>query len=112
MRTSVYKEKIQSILGQSHLISISDIKEKIPEADFSTLFRNIEQLCADGKARKIVISKDTVLYETVHEDTHDHFVCNDCGTIESFHMPKNINLANKVVVTDILVRGICNNCTK
>jgi Fe2+ or Zn2+ uptake regulation protein len=110
MRSSVYKEKILAVLGKTHLISITDIQKKVPGVDFSTVFRNVEQLCADGLVRKVVISKDSVLYEVIGKtDSHDHFVCNDCGTIESVKAPK-IALAGNAVATDILIRGTCTNC--
>ncbi len=111
MRLNVYKEKKLAVLKMSHLLSITAIQKKLSKADFSTVFRNLEQLCTAGAVRKVIISKDTILYEvaeTAHR--HDHFVCTDCGTIESIHLPKKI-VSNRTV-NDILVRGTCSDCIK
>ena len=111
MRTNVYKEKILAAFKEAHLLSIADIQAKITKADFSTIFRNVEQLCIEGLVRKVTISKDSVLYELVEKKhRHDHFVCTDCGTIESIHLPKRI--VSKGSVTEVLVRGTCGSCEK
>ncbi len=111
MRTNVYKEKILDLLKKSHLLSIPAIQEKIPKADFSTIFRNLQNLCTAGVVRKVTISKDSILYEMAEPNhRHDHFVCTDCGTIESIHLPKKI--ISKGTVDDVLVRGTCGDCVK
>lgn len=109
MRTNVYKEKILAVLKKSHLLSIPAIQTKLAKADFSTVFRNLEQLCMVGLVRKVVISKDSILYEISEAShRHDHFVCTGCGTIESIHLPKKI--VSSGTVDDVLVRGTCNDC--
>lgn len=109
MRTNIYKEKVLEAFTGAHLLSIADIQRKIPKADFSTIFRNIEQLCTEGLVRRVTISKDVVLYEVAQKNhRHDHFVCNDCGTIEAIHLPKH--LVSKGRVDEVLVRGTCESC--
>lgn len=111
MRTNVYQEKILAVLQKSHLLSIPAIQARIAKANFSTIFRNLEQLCTAGKVRKVTISKDTILYELAEpRRRHDHFVCTDCGAIESIHLPKRI--LPRGTVADVLVRGTCGDCTK
>lgn len=111
MRTNVYKQKILAALKNTHLLSIAALCTKIPKADFSTIFRNVEQLCIEGVVRKVIISKETTLYELsdlLHH--HDHFVCTLCGSVESVHVSPNITLTGGAVISDILVRGTCTNC--
>ena len=109
MRTNVYKEKILAVLANAHLLSIADVHHKVAKANFSTIFRNIEQLCADGLVRKVMISKDVMLYELIEKNHHhDHFVCTDCGTIETIHLPEK--LITQGTVCEVLIRGICPNC--
>lgn len=111
MRKHVYRETIQSILASSHMMSIAAICKRIPKADFSTIFRNLEQLCEEKIVRKIIIDKDTVLYELIHIDQHhDHFVCIDCGIVESIIVP-SIILSGNASITDIVIRGTCSACT-
>lgn len=111
VRNSVYKNKILEILAKKHLLSVADIQKEV-EADFSTVFRNLEALVKDGLAKKVVISKDQVLYEKAGgEHQHDHFVCDDCGTIEEIKINRK-GIKQKGVVRDILVRGVCVDCEK
>jgi|GEM_PF-641392 len=109
-RTNIYRSKIISLLKRVHLLSISDISGKLSMGNFSTIFRNVEQLCKDGVIRKVTISKDLILYEFIHENHHDHFVCNDCGTIESINLKNPIVLKGNAVSYDVMIRGICEKC--
>jgi Fe2+ or Zn2+ uptake regulation protein len=108
MRLNVYKDKVLAILEKEHLLSIADIREKLSGVDFSTVFRNVEQLVAEGMVKKVVISKDTVLYEVIRAHTHDHFICNDCGKVEEIHVPRT-SIKNRKI-DDITVRGSCTEC--
>jgi Fe2+ or Zn2+ uptake regulation protein len=69
----------------------------------------VEQLVADKLVKKVVINKDTVMYEAMEAHAHDHFICNDCGTVESVDASK-ISLKGRAVATDVIIRGTCNNC--
>lgn len=111
MRSNVYRDKVLAILEKEHLLSIADIRNKLSGVDFSTIFRNVEQLVSDRVIKKVIISKDIVLYETVEKHAHDHFVCNNCGTVESVHLPKKIALKGKAIV-DVLIRGTCKKCVR
>lgn len=108
MRTNVYKEKIISLLRKKHLLTIAEIHKAIPKADYSTIFRNVEQLLADKKIKKVMIDNKFVAYESAKEG-HDHFICNDCGTVESIDIPHNSITGRKI--DDITVRGSCDKCT-
>lgn len=107
MRTNIYKKKILKLLKENHLLTILEIHKALPEADYSTIFRNIEQLMRDKEIKKIRIDNKAVAYESSHE-SHDHFICNDCGTVESIHIPHDRIKGRKV--EEITVRGTCNNC--
>lgn len=108
MRTNVYKEQILNLLKKKHLLTISEIHKAIPEADYSTIFRNVEQLLNKKEIKKVMIDQKSIAYES-SEDSHDHFICNDCGTIESIHIPHKSIKGHKI--DDITVRGSCNKCT-
>lgn len=107
MRTNIYKEKILNLLQKNHLLTISEIHKAIPNADYSTIFRNVEQLFSDKQIKKVMIDNKSVAYESTHE-SHDHFICNDCGKVEKIHIPHSSIKNHKV--DDIVVRGSCNEC--
>jgi Fur family transcriptional regulator, peroxide stress response regulator len=107
MRKNIYREKILKILKDNHLLNISEIHVFIPEADYSTIFRNIEHLLEDKKIKKIVLNKKNTAYELMIEN-HDHFVCNDCGDVQEI----KISRANheELEIEEITVRGRCKRC--
>ena len=112
MRTNIYKDKILDLLKKNHLLSISDIHKKISGADYSTVYRNIEQLAIDKEIKKVILDKDKVMYEVSDKkNNHDHFVCVDCGSVDEIERPIiNLPSFKKYNVTDVLVRGFCQNC--
>jgi len=109
MRTNIYKKRILDLLATKHLLTIAHIHKAIPEADYSTVFRNVEQLLEQKLIKRVIIDNKSVAYESAHE-SHDHFVCNDCGTVEAIHISHDSIKGRKV--DDITVRGTCNNCDK
>jgi Fe2+ or Zn2+ uptake regulation protein len=112
MKISIYKEKIIQILKKNHLLSITDIHDKLPDANFSTIFRNVEILKTEGLVKQIVKDKDTVLYEYVDGGhAHDHFVCDDCGDVQAIHVDKKaLHIKGKGKAIDVTVHGICGDC--
>lgn len=108
MRKSVYKDKITTLLGKKHLLSVAEIQKEIG-ADFSTIFRNLESLVTAGLVKKVLIGKDVVLYEMAGKDDHDHFVCGDCGKVEAIRL-NHRNLRVSGLVNDVLIRGRCGEC--
>ena len=112
MRTNVYRDKILRVLHTNHLLSISDIQKRIAQADYSTIYRNIEQMVSDGVLRKIVLDKNNVSYETTTpKNNHGHFLCLDCGGVESIQTQNMVGtVTGKQTIHDILVRGLCGKC--
>lgn len=107
MRNNVYKKQIVNLLNNKHLLSIAEIKEAIPEVDYSTVFRNVEQLLKDKAIKRIILDNKSVAYESAL-DSHDHFICNDCGKVEEIHIPHNTLKGHRI--DDITIRGSCDQC--
>jgi len=112
MRYGECENRILDVLKKSHLLSLSDIHKRVPDAAFSTIFRTVNRLCVRGFVRAVHINKDTVLYELNDEhNTHDHFMCVDCGRIEIISVARNgIRTRDVGSVVDVLVRGHCAEC--
>ena len=112
MKTSPYKELILSQFKKAHVLSIADVHKAIPKADFSTIFRNVEQLLQAGILMRIVVDADTTVYELVGKGhQHDHFVCVNCGRVDEVHVRKeDIKMVGKSKVLDVVIRGICGPC--
>lgn len=107
MRTSVYKDRIVSLLREQHLLTIAQIHQAIPEADYSTIFRNVEQLLKLKKLRKLVIDGKSPAYELA-DSRHDHFICNDCGQVEEVTIA--LPSLHGRTVDEVTVRGTCKTC--
>lgn len=114
MRTNVYKQHILKALSEQHLLSMTDIHSRVSDADYSTIYRNVEQLVAAGQLKKLVLGKNDIRYELVAEHgDHDHFFCVDCGDIQVLpgsvrgrFMPELAMCS----VSDLLIKGLCQDC--
>jgi len=111
MRTNVYKEKILNLFQDTHLLGTVDIHKSIPEADYSTIYRNVEHLLEENKIKKVLVDTKTVVYELVHGNEHDHFICDDCGDVEEIEVSRK-KLGISLLITDVTIRGLCSNCTE
>lgn len=69
--------------------------------------KNIEQLLSDKQIKRVMIDNKSIAYESAHE-SHDHFICNDCGKVEEVHISHTSIKGKKI--DDITVRGSCNEC--
>lgn len=107
MRTNKYKEIILDLLKKHHLLTVAEIHKAVKVADYSTVFRNIEILLKERLIKKVELGNKKVSYEVEHKK-HDHFICNDCGRVESIIVPRNFIKGKKV--DDITVRGSCGEC--
>jgi len=106
MNKNIYKDKILALLCKKHLLSISEIHKNIPEADYSTIFRNLEKLVKEKKIKKILINKDITSYENISHD-HYHFVCDKCKKVEE--IKEKINIKDKEIL-DVVIHGHCKKC--
>lgn len=112
MRVNHTKEKILHILSQSHLLTIAEIQEeiqKIESIDYSTVYRNIDQLLIENKIKKINIDK-IVKYELATHK-HNHFICDNCGNVDSIDA-KITHVSDKVKINDVVFHGHCDDCLK
>jgi len=114
MRTNTYKDRVLDVLRKEHLMCISDIHKKVRGANYSTIYRNVEQLLFDGIIRKVVLDKGRVMYELFEEkNEHDHFLCTECGMVEAIVAPAlSLPLPDTYKVSNLLVRGLCKKCNQ
>lgn len=90
---------------------MADIHKKIAHADYSTVYRNVEQLINNGKIKKVVFDKDKIMYEiNSSESQHDHFVCTDCGFVDELDRSTLKSSFKEYAITDILIKGLCQKC--
>lgn len=107
MRTAVYQNKIITHLTKEHLVSLADLAEAL-DADFSTLYRNMQSLEEQGVVRRVVLDSRRTMYEMATHK-HDHFVCTQCDEIEVIKQTA-VKLSGHEV-EDVIVRGRCTKCS-
>lgn len=104
-----YKQKILTLLNQHHFLSLAEISCLIPDADYSTLFRNIEKLCDSQQVKPIIVSHKVTVYELASHK-HSHFICQKCQKVEEAE-PLSISI-KKSTYNDVTIRGLCDGCKK
>lgn len=86
--------------------------------DKATAFRNLNDLVEVGLLRRTEVGDHVWRFESVsddHDDAHPHFLCVDCGTVSCLDDVKLTAGSKRASekfgeVTEILLRGHCNDC--
>lgn len=85
-RPSPVRDAVAALIeaGGRHDWSIEDLTAALGErgvpANFSTVFRAVERLEADGAARRVDLGDGKARYEAAGEH-HEHVRCERCGTV-------------------------------
>ncbi len=96
------------------------IKSKLPKANLTTVYRNLEMLEGLSLIKKLTFDKDSFSYELVtNRPHHHHVVCKNCGKIEDLNnipekFVKEISESTKFKIEDHNLEffGICESCSK
>ena len=94
---------------------INHLKTNYPGFSVATIYRNLDSLCEDNLLRKVSSSLDEDIFEDTSKKMHDHFICQECGSIididnkndERTYIDKNGNLIKSKSIT---YYGTCKNC--
>lgn len=86
--------------------------------DKATAFRNLNDMVEAGLLRRTEVGDHVWRFEALsseHDNGHPHFLCVDCGTVSCLDDVKltagSQRASDKVgEVTEILLRGHCNDC--
>ena len=122
MRTTVQKLKILDYVNHhcGH-ITAADVYEAIcqdiPHVSRATVYRNLNNLAADGKIRRIEVLGGADVYER-HSPPHYHVRCVRCGRLFDLDMPYFEQLQAQIrdphgfifLGHDVIFSGICPEC--
>ncbi|MEC9094210.1 MAG: transcriptional repressor, partial [Planctomycetota bacterium] len=88
--------------------------------DKATVFRNLNDMASAGLIRRTELGDHVWRFEAInghdhHSSNHPHFICIDCGNvscIDQVKLTKSSVQFSKTIgeVTEILLRGHCNDC--
>ncbi len=99
----------------------AEVAEELQDlgVDKATVFRNLNDMATAGLLRRTELGDRVWRFELIaddgHASAHPHFVCVDCGTVSCMDEIKltagSLRLSQEFgEVTEILLRGHCNNC--
>jgi Fur family ferric uptake transcriptional regulator len=122
-RPSPVRDAVTELVANSgrHDWSIEDLVaalgERGVEADFSSVFRAVGRLEADGAARRVELGDGRARYEAAGEH-HEHVRCDHCGSVGEVPgcivdeaLPRVQELTGfKVTGHQILFSGVCPDC--
>ncbi len=83
VKIHMYKKEIKKICTHQHLVIediIKRLREKFPKAGLSTVYRNLDEMVADGELIKLKVLWSKWVYET-NIGQHAHLVDNKTGKI-------------------------------
>jgi Fur family ferric uptake transcriptional regulator len=114
---------LEALQNQKAAISLQDLELTFEKADRITLYRTLKRFQKKGLIHSIEDGTGVTKYalcqegcECAPEDMHVHFFCKSCE--DTFCLPKlkipevSLPLGFVSVETNLLVKGICANCTK
>lgn len=110
-RTTKHKQAILEVFENNHLLSAKELAVQIPQADQSTIYRNLNRLAKDEVLRRVQTEAVTKYELADKHQNHDHFICDDCDTVETIFVDKS--LKSKLPSTEncsLTVRGVCKKC--
>ncbi len=123
MRASSVERLILETLSreQTHLTSLQiyeQIRERLPAVNPSTVYRALERLVKRGKVSVSDIGIGSTVYEILTNGLHHHFVCQQCGLIQTIHHEDIerffATVENKyhfkVITNHLILFGICEHC--
>ena len=113
---------LKLIQGASSPLTHAEVSEELQDlgVDKATVFRNLNDMASAGLLRRTELGDRVWRFELIadedgHGSAHPHFVCVDCGTVSCMDEIKltagSMRLSQEYgEVTEILLRGHCNDC--
>ena len=120
--TSARLTVLQALMGSERPQSHSDLMESLePQGwDRATIHRNLNDLSEAGLLRRFDLGDHVWRYEfrpDGEEEQHPHFVCKECGDVRCLEgvevrlSPRVDKPAPYGLVTEIQIKGICEDCS-
>ena len=107
------KEEILDLFRAHHVLTETDLVQKLPHMNPSTVYRNVRRFESDGVLVPVQV-EEKQYFELADHGKHDHFVCDECHEVEELHLQRDTvleGITNKHVHgVEIVVHGLCARC--
>jgi Fur family peroxide stress response transcriptional regulator len=117
-RSTPLKKKILDLLEKNHLLSASQILEKLHDQGMkvnkTSVYRNLESFLEDHLICTQSFSNEEFVYE-LQSGHHDHAVCENCGKVAAIPCTGNsaLQVADfKPTHHHHTLFGMCGNCQR
>ncbi len=110
-RESVYEALCSTRIHPDANWVYNEVRKVMPCISRGTVYRNLSELCALGKVKRVSVNGDREHYDAdVHP--HSHLVCTCCGAIsDADNAEVHINTQDfEVDSVEIVIYGKCKNC--
>jgi Fe2+ or Zn2+ uptake regulation protein len=69
------------------------VRHKLPRVSLGTVYRNLQKLAAQQQIRVVQLANRAARYDGMMEE-HDHFMCEQCGTVNDLPRKRSIRPAS------------------
>lgn len=90
-RLTVQRAAIWDVLAAQPDLHLSaeevatQVKDRLPQVNPSTVYRTLDVLVEEGLVRRTDIGTGRAVFEPAHEHKHHHLVCEGCGAVAHVH---------------------------
>ena len=117
--TNQQEATLQALNNGEHLSAqevFLRVQKQLPRTGRATIYRQLEQLCTQGKIRKVATEEGITRFELMtQKKEHDHFICQECGAIMDITLNEVRQIIKKKYPEEgilINITGTCDNCKK
>jgi len=107
-------EVLQSAI--THLAEAEISEQMGSHYDRTTFYRSMQTLSDAGVIHRIVIDRFTVKYALRQLPDHAHFYCNNCRKLICLEDvqpgPYNLPVGFQTSEAEVIIKGLCNKCSK
>lgn len=94
-------------------------QKRMPTIAIDTVYRTLTTFEELGIIKKLHVSNDRTLFD-VNLETHHHFICSRCKTVEDIYwpdfdkanLPGPVSEIGTIQTRHLQLHGVCNKCTK
>lgn len=116
-RLEIYKELANSCDHPDAVTIFKGVRKRVPTISLDTVYRTLWLFLDLGIITTLGTNHKKTRFDA-NMKAHHHFVCSNCGKTLDFYnkefdrlkIPQNTKLIGDVQNTQVIVKGVCNQC--